>query len=207
MAPARNAFRRQDDGFPHASAGDLPHFTFHIKKRDPRNSRGVPRRRPPYRIKILIQAECRLVGLVLVDAGPARRALRLLVLLGAHVLLEDGLGLVDLELGLEVVEVARQAAAVGAAARVGEVEVPVDCLIAGVAPGGKSDICGRGGQNQKSGVIWERSPCKHTSWRGRRRSSWSSWGQRRRSRSWQSTWASGPAGGQCLPPGRRGPCR
>ncbi len=97
-----------------------------------------------------------LVGLVLVDAGPARRALRLLVLLGAHVLLEDGLGLVDLELGLEVVQVARQAAAVGAAARVGEVEVPVDCFVAGVAPGWGvryiSHKMGRGAQKQESGV-------------------------------------------------------
>lgn len=77
-----------------------------------------------------------LVRLVLVDAGPARRRLRLcFLLLGAHALLEDGFGLVDLELGLQVVGVAGKAAAVGAAAGVGKVEgLIIDRFVAGEAP-------------------------------------------------------------------------
>lgn len=58
--------------------------------------------------------------------------------LGAvEALLKDGLGLVDLELGLEVMEMVRVAAAVGAAASVGELELLVDDLLARRAPGGK----------------------------------------------------------------------
>jgi len=49
-------------------------------------------------------------------------------------LLKDGLGLVDLELGLEVLRVTGDAGAVGAAAGVGVVEGFVDGLLAGVAP-------------------------------------------------------------------------
>lgn len=76
-----------------------------------------------------------LVGLVVVDAGTARRGLGLaLLVLGAHVLLEDGLRLVDLKLGLEVVDVARQATAVRAAAGIVEVEVFVHHLVTSVAP-------------------------------------------------------------------------
>ena len=57
--------------------------------------------------------------------------------LGAvQALLKDGLGLVDLELGLEVLRVAGDAAAVGAAAGVGKVERLVGGLLASVAPGG-----------------------------------------------------------------------
>lgn len=55
--------------------------------------------------------------------------------LGAvEALLKDGLGLVDLELGLEVMEMVRVAAAVGAAASVGELELLVDDLLARRAP-------------------------------------------------------------------------
>lgn len=49
-------------------------------------------------------------------------------------LLEDGLGLVDLELGLEVAQVCRVATAVGAATGVGEVEFLVEHLLANFAP-------------------------------------------------------------------------
>jgi hypothetical protein len=48
-------------------------------------------------------------------------------------LLEDGLGFVDLELGLELGHV-RKAAAVGAAAGVGEAEALVDNIVAKGAP-------------------------------------------------------------------------
>lgn len=50
-------------------------------------------------------------------------------------LLKDGLRLVDLELGLEVVEVVGVAAAVGSTAGVGEFELLVDNLLARRAPG------------------------------------------------------------------------
>jgi hypothetical protein len=75
-------------------------------------------------------------------AAPGRRLGLgdILVVLGRHLgavqaLLKDGLGLVDLELGLEVLRVAGDAAAVGAAAGVGKVEGFVDDFLAGVAPG------------------------------------------------------------------------
>ena len=87
-----------------------------------------------------------LVGLGLVDGAVlAHGAVRLLhvvlaggiVVAGAvHVLLEDRLLLVDIELGLELLLVRVDARAVGAAARVGEVEVLVDYFLAGLAPGG-----------------------------------------------------------------------
>ena len=51
-----------------------------------------------------------------------------------NALLEDGLGLVDLKLGLEVAQVVRIAAAVGATTCVGEVELLVKDLIANLAP-------------------------------------------------------------------------
>ena len=62
-----------------------------------------------------------------------------LVFLSRHLgavqaLLKDGLGLVDLELGLEVLRVAGDAAAIRAAAGVGKVEGFVDDFLAGVAP-------------------------------------------------------------------------
>ena len=84
-----------------------------------------------------------LVVLVVDRAAGARRALRLgehvvLLNLGAvEALLEDGLRLVDLELGLEVMEVVGVAAAVGAATSVGELELLVDDLLARRAPGGE----------------------------------------------------------------------
>lgn len=49
-------------------------------------------------------------------------------------LLKDGLGLVELELGLEVLEVVGIAGGIGAAASVGEVELVVKNLITRVAP-------------------------------------------------------------------------
>lgn len=49
-------------------------------------------------------------------------------------LLEDGLGLVELELGLEVREVVGIAGRIGPAASVGEVELVVKNLITRVAP-------------------------------------------------------------------------
>lgn len=49
-------------------------------------------------------------------------------------LLEDGLGLVDVKLGLEVAELVGIAGAVGSAARVGECEVLVDNLFTSRAP-------------------------------------------------------------------------
>lgn len=72
---------------------------------------------------------------LLIDTRPARRRLRpCFLLFRAHALLKHGLGLVDLELGLEVLGVARKGAAVGPAARVGEVEVLVFCFVANIAP-------------------------------------------------------------------------
>lgn len=58
------------------------------------------------------------------------------VLLGRAVdrLLEDGLRLVDIELGLESRDVVGEATAVCAAASVSEAEVLVNDLLAGVAP-------------------------------------------------------------------------
>jgi len=59
----------------------------------------------------------------------------LVVLEGAvDVLLEDRLGLVDIKLGLEVLDVGGHGAAVGAAARVDKVEGLVDDLFAHAAP-------------------------------------------------------------------------
>lgn len=59
----------------------------------------------------------------------------LVVVLGSvQVLLEDGLGLVDVELGLELGAVRDYARAVGSAPGVGEVEVLVDDLLAGFTP-------------------------------------------------------------------------
>jgi len=49
-------------------------------------------------------------------------------------LLEDRLGLIELELGLEVVQVVGVAAAVGTATGVGEVELLIDNLLASSAP-------------------------------------------------------------------------
>lgn len=49
-------------------------------------------------------------------------------------LLEDGLGLVELELGLEVLEVVGIAGRIGSTASVGEVELVVEDLITRVAP-------------------------------------------------------------------------
>lgn len=51
-----------------------------------------------------------------------------------HTLLKDRLGLVELELGLEVVEVVREAAAVGTTSSVAEVEWFIDHFFASVAP-------------------------------------------------------------------------
>jgi hypothetical protein len=49
-------------------------------------------------------------------------------------LLEDGLGFVELELGLEVVQVVGVATAVGTTARVAEVELLVDYFLADITP-------------------------------------------------------------------------
>jgi hypothetical protein len=49
-------------------------------------------------------------------------------------LLEDGLGLIELKLGLEVMKMIRVAAAVGAATSVGELELLVDDLLTGTSP-------------------------------------------------------------------------
>lgn len=74
--------------------------------------------------------------LVLVDgaAGRGVRLAELLVLRTVEFLLEDGLGLVDLELGLEVVDVSGQAAAVGAAPGIGEVEALIDGFLTRLTP-------------------------------------------------------------------------
>jgi hypothetical protein len=48
-------------------------------------------------------------------------------------LLEDGLWLIDLELGLEVMDVV-EARRVGSATGVGEVEMVIEDLLAGIAP-------------------------------------------------------------------------
>lgn len=50
-------------------------------------------------------------------------------------LLEDRFGLVDVELGLEIAEVVAEAAAVGAATGIVEVEALIMSLFAYVAPG------------------------------------------------------------------------
>ncbi|KAI1502611.1 hypothetical protein F5X99DRAFT_378561 [Biscogniauxia marginata] len=49
-------------------------------------------------------------------------------------LLKDGLGLVELELGLEVFQVGRVATTVGTTTGICEVEVLVDDFVAGIAP-------------------------------------------------------------------------
>jgi hypothetical protein len=77
--------------------------------------------------------------LLLVHGSAAGRSLRLaqiLVLRGTvETLLEDRLGFVDLELGLEAGWVGSEAAAVGTASSVDEVEFfLVDDLFTGVAP-------------------------------------------------------------------------
>lgn len=54
-----------------------------------------------------------------------------------HALLKDRLGLVELELGLEVVEVVGEAAAVGTASSISKVEWFIDHFFAGVAPIGE----------------------------------------------------------------------
>lgn len=84
-------------------------------------------------------------GLVLLvhRAASAGRGLRLgqgIVVLGlraVEVLLKDGLGLVELELGLEVVEVGI-AAAVGSASLIGEAEAAVDNFLTGTTPADES---------------------------------------------------------------------
>lgn len=58
----------------------------------------------------------------------------MLALRPMHTLLEDGLGLVELELGLEVVEVVGKATTVGTATSVVKVERFIDHFFAGVAP-------------------------------------------------------------------------
>ena len=72
------------------------------------------------------------------DAAAARRALNLgelVVVLGTvDPLLKHGLGLVELELCLEVVRIGRDAAAVRAASSIGEVEWLVNDLFASVTP-------------------------------------------------------------------------
>lgn len=78
-------------------------------------------------------------GLLLVEAtsrGRGRVDLgQLVVGLGAvDALLEHGLGLVELKLGLEVPGAVVVVAAVGVAAAVGEVELGIDDLLAGTAP-------------------------------------------------------------------------
>lgn len=81
-----------------------------------------------------------LVVLLIHRAASAGGALGLvqsviLISLGAvDALLEDGLGLIELELGLEVMEMVRVTAAVGAATSVGELELLVDDLLAGTSP-------------------------------------------------------------------------
>lgn len=78
--------------------------------------------------------------LIAVRRTAAFRGLRLgqvlaILLVGAvDGLLEDGLRLVDVELGLERRQVVSVAAAVGATPRVGETEVLIDDFLAGIAP-------------------------------------------------------------------------
>lgn len=81
-----------------------------------------------------------LLLLVIRRASRTRRGLGLeeggvLLGLGAvKALVEDRLELVDLELGLQVLEMVRQVAAVGATTSIGEVEVLVHDLLAGRTP-------------------------------------------------------------------------
>ncbi len=79
--------------------------------------------------------------LIFVDAAAAGRGVGLgellvFLLIGSTVdaLLKDGLGLIELELGLEVFSVVGISAAVGAAASVGPVELVVNDLLAGRTP-------------------------------------------------------------------------
>jgi hypothetical protein len=69
----------------------------------------------------------------------------ILLRLGAvDTLLEDGLGLIELELGLEVMEMVGVAAAVGAATSVGKLELLIDDLLTGTSPivGQNLSLCG-----------------------------------------------------------------
>lgn len=81
------------------------------------------------------------LGRVVVDRDAAGRGSgssvglgKLWVLGAVNRLLEDGLGLVELELGLEVLEVVGIAGRIGSTAGVGEVELVVKDLITRVAP-------------------------------------------------------------------------
>jgi len=73
-----------------------------------------------------------------VDGSATRRALRLgkliIALRAMQILLKDGLGFVEFELGLEAVKVCREAAAVGAATSIGKVEWLINHLLTGIAP-------------------------------------------------------------------------
>lgn len=74
-----------------------------------------------------------------VDGTSGRRGVDLGELVVSHngaveSLLEDGLGLVELELGLEVLQVVGVAAAVGATAGIDKVELVVDDFLARSAP-------------------------------------------------------------------------
>lgn len=75
-------------------------------------------------------------GLLVVDRDAARGGLGLgqFLLRAMDALLENGLGLVDVEFGLEVAQVVAEAAAIGAAAGVGQVEALVMDLLACVTP-------------------------------------------------------------------------
>lgn len=81
-----------------------------------------------------------LVVLIVHGAAGARGALGLgqsvviLMVRAVDALLEDGLGLIDLKLRLEVMEMVRVAAAVGATTRVGEAELLIDYLGAKTTP-------------------------------------------------------------------------
>lgn len=55
--------------------------------------------------------------------------------LGAHALLEDGLRLVDLELGLEVIQVVRVSTTVGVTTFIGKIELLINDLLTSSAPG------------------------------------------------------------------------
>lgn len=55
--------------------------------------------------------------------------------LGAHALLEDGLRLVDLELGFEVIQVVRVSTTVGVTTFIGKIELLINDLLTSSAPG------------------------------------------------------------------------
>ena len=97
----------------------------------------------PHHVQALVFGGLDALGrFLLIEGASAGSGLRLdeLLITGlrpVEVLLEDGLGFVELELGLEVDLAVVVAAAVGAATGIGEVELIIDDLFADTTPIGR----------------------------------------------------------------------